>query len=315
MPRRVRKILTKVGDLPIVKLQLGRTPVQTVLLLILNLMSAWNFQKKQIELGYDEIYHNYLLITIDNDRDASSAFDGGGIVYKLDKAQRVQLVETKSSGDFVEIYEIPLTQNKVFTLNRLITTASNVDKHFYTYDAGNNNMCQTFVENIVDINGLTQNIVNETVRTALKPQDARALVATLGSRSDIVKRITDLGGALDKLVFDRTIKWKNPGEKEFVLYGHMHVKVPHDETNAIMDEVVPNTDDIVVFNGTTDAVLENEDELYQAVVALEVQDKKNQSRRNILFISGLTFGTVLLLSTLGIIAYCYYRRTTGLLDD
>ena len=305
MPRRVREILTKIGDFPIVKLQLGRTPVQAVLLLLLNLMSGWTFQKKQIELGYDEIYHNYLLVTIDNDQEK---------VYKLDKAQRVQLAQAKSSADFVETYDIPLIENKVLTLNRLITTASNVDKHFYTYDAGNNNMCQTFVENIVDINGLTHNIVNETVRIALKPQDARVLVSTLGSRSDIVKRITDLGGTLDKLVFDRAIKWKNPVSKEFVLYGHMHVKVAHDETNTIMDEIVPNTDDIVVFNGTTDAVLENEDELYQAVLALEVRDKKTESRRKILLIGGLVFGTVLLISAVATITYCYYRRRTGLFD-
>ena len=317
MPKRVRKILEKVGDMRVVKLQLGRTPVQAVLLLILNVMSGWSFNKKQLELGYDEIYHNYLLVTVEDENEFGaleplSASEDDTIhsnVYKLDKAHRVRLVESTSRADFVENYDIPLTPNKIFTLNRLITTASNVDKQFYTYDAGNNNMCQTFVENIVDINGLTPNIANETVRTALKPQDGRALVATLGSRSDIVKQITDLGGTLDTLVFDRRIKWKKPVEKQFALYGHMHVKIAHDAAEAVTaDEILPDTNDVVVLNGTTDVFLENEDELYSAVLALERQDQKSEWKTKILLIIGIIFGILLLSVTAAIAFYYYYRR-------
>lgn len=315
MPKRVRKILEEFGDIPIVKLQLGRTPVQAALVLILNLLSGWKFNKKQLELGYDEIYHNYLLVTIQDEKESDAletriVSDDDSIpsnVYKLDKAQRVRLADTKARADFVETYEIPLTSNKVFTLNRLITTASNIDKQFYTYDAGNNNMCQTFVENIIDINGLTSNIVNETVRTALKPQDARALVATLGSRSDIVKQITDFGGRLDAIVFDRKIKWKTPVDKQFALYGHMHVKVAHDAKEAAtVEEILPDTNDVVVFNGTTDVFIENEDELYSAVVALEARGQR--SKTDMLFIIGIILGILVLLGVIAAIGFYYYRR-------
>ena len=183
MPQKVRQILEKVGDNPVLKIQLGRTPVEAVLILLLNLVSLWKFTDKQLELGYDEIYHNYLLITIQNEKGPNvlqqmfgTAKDSiGSTVYKLEKAHRIRLMKPVFPIEFVDIYDIPLTSNKIFTLNRLITTASNIDKHFYTYDAGNNNMCQTFVENIVDINGLTSNIIDNTTRIALKPQDAKAL--------------------------------------------------------------------------------------------------------------------------------------------
>ncbi|CAF4310809.1 unnamed protein product, partial [Adineta steineri] len=94
MPMNIRKILEEVGDNPVIKIQLGRTPVEAILILFLNIVSLWKFNNKQLELGYDEIYHNYLLITIQNDKSPKvlqQIFGGekdtlGSMVYKLEKA-------------------------------------------------------------------------------------------------------------------------------------------------------------------------------------------------------------------------------------
>ena len=68
MPQQVRKMLEEFGDYPLIHLRLGRTPVEAVLILFLNLASSWKFADKKIELGYDEIYHNYLLVTLQNSK-------------------------------------------------------------------------------------------------------------------------------------------------------------------------------------------------------------------------------------------------------
>jgi hypothetical protein len=322
MPRKVRKILEQIGDNRVLKIQLGRTPVEAVFLLFLNLVSAWKFADKQLELGYDEIYHNYLLITIQNEVGPNVLQNVFGTaedtisstVYKLDKAHRVRLMKPVFPAEFVDVYNIPLTLNKTFTLNRLITTASNIDKHFYTYDAANNNMCQTFVENIVDINGLTSNIVDDTTRIALKPQDAKALVATLGSRSDIVKRITDLGGTLDKWVFDRKIKWKKPLIKEFALFGNMHVKIA-DDTGAVnnTDDLLQSSADTVAVNGMADTVIENVDDVFNAAVALE-DDDTNIERNKILLIVGIIL-LIVLIVTVAIIVFFLWRKRKSMFDS
>jgi hypothetical protein len=322
MPKRVRKILEQVGDNPVLKIQLGRTPVEAVLIFFLNLISKWKFNQKQLELGYDEIYHNYLLVTIQNEQGPNvlqsmiaTAQDAiSSTVYKLEKAHRVRLMEPKYPTEFVDIYEIPLTPNKTFTLNRLITTASNIDKHFYSYDAGDNNMCQTFVENIVDINGLTSNIIDETTRIALKPQDAKALVATLGSRSDIVKHITDLGGTLDKWIFDHKIKWKKPVDKEFALFGHMHVKVSNDAANDDTDELLRSTGDGVIVNGTTDIFVENGDEIFNAVVALEAEDKEKEGNRKIITIVGIILAILLFVGATIAIGFCLWQKRKSMFN-
>ncbi|CAF2648356.1 unnamed protein product [Rotaria sp. Silwood2] len=241
MPLRVRNLLEKVGNELILKIQLGRTPVQDLPLKILNFLSDSKFTNKQLELGYDEIYHNYLLITIKNSHvpDTLQHILGNvtqnvtpRTILKLEKAQRIALKRPTIPDELIDVYDIPLTPNKPLTLNRLISTASNVDKNFYKYDASENNMCQTFVENIIDINGLTPNIVDQATLNALKPIDAKALISTLGSRSHIVKMATDLGARLDKLVFDHKIKWKKPQPKEFTLLHYVNV-TDSESTNSI----------------------------------------------------------------------------------
>jgi hypothetical protein len=308
MPARVREILEKVGDKSVLKIQLGRTPVATVILLFLDFFSSWKFSTKQLELGYDQIYHNYLLITIHNEKGPhiiqnlieATKDTVGTTIFKLEKAHRVRLMQPVFPTEFVDVYDIPLTPDKKFTLNRLITTASNIDKHFYTYDAANNNMCQTFVENIVDINGLTRNINDETTRLALKPQDARALVATLGSRSEIVKYVTDFGGKLDKWVFESKIKWKKPLIKEFARFGNMHVKITQENTE---DMLLGSADGV----STDPPIVENVDELFNAVVALEEEENKIKPIKIILIIVGIS----LLVIAVALIVFFIWRKRKG----
>ncbi|CAF4091270.1 unnamed protein product [Rotaria sordida] len=245
MPLRVRNLLEKVGDELILKIQLGRTPIQGFPIKILDCLSHSKFTNKQLELGYDEIYHNYLLITIKNSHGpyvlqhmlgnvSQNAI--ASTVLKLEKTERIALKYPTILDELIDVYDIPLTSNKPLTLNQLISTASNVDKNFYRYDVGENNMCQTFVENIIDINGLMPNIVDQATFNALKPINAKALISTLGSRSNIVKIATDLSAKSDKLIYDHKIKWKKSQTKEFVLLSDANV-TDSESINAIYNVI------------------------------------------------------------------------------
>jgi hypothetical protein len=173
-------------------------------------------------------------------------------------------------------------------------------------------MCQTFVENIVDINGLTANIIDNTTRIALKPQDAKALIATLGSRSDIVKHVTDLGGKVDKWVFDHKIVWKKPMIKEFALVGNMHVKTVDDVADNNIDEILKSSADTVVINGMTDTIVENVDDVFNAAVALEEDDKKTKRNQMIITIVGIIV-FIILIGTAAVIIFFIWKRRKGLL--
>ncbi|CAF1669022.1 unnamed protein product [Rotaria magnacalcarata] len=245
MPVRVRRILEAVGHERILKIQLGRTPVQEFPLKLLDLLSDSKFTDKQLELGYDELYHNYLLITIENSRGPNvlqHLLEGVGrnttacTVFKLEKAQRIALKYPMLPDEVIDVYDIPLTPNKTLTLHQLISTASNADENFYKYDAGENNMCQTFVENIIDINGLMANIVDQATLDALKPIDSKALISTLGRRANFVKATTDLSAKLDEIVFDHKILRKKVSQKES---GQLHRSNSTDSTSidALRDAI------------------------------------------------------------------------------
>ncbi|CAF3085803.1 unnamed protein product [Rotaria sp. Silwood2] len=246
MPLRVRNILKKVGDEPILKIQLGRTPVQDHNVRMLNFLSHSKFTDKQLELGYDELYHNYLLITIKNTygpyilqnmlRDACQKTNASTML-KLEKRLRVCLTYRIRPEDLIDVYDIPLTPDKPLTLNRLISTASNVDNNFYRFDVGANNTCQTFIENIIYINGLMSNIVDQATLNALIPIDTKALISSLGSRSDIVKVATNLGAELENLVFDHKLKLKKSQPKDFALLGNANT-TDSESINAIYNAIV-----------------------------------------------------------------------------
>ncbi|CAF3723197.1 unnamed protein product [Rotaria sp. Silwood1] len=153
-------------------------------------------------------------------------------ILKLEKRLRISLKYRIIPDELIDVYDIPLTPNKPLTLNRLLSAALNVDKNFYRFDVGANNTCQTFVENIIDINGLLPNIIDQATLNALIPIDAKTLISSLGSRADIVEIATNLGAQLEKLVFDHKLTWKKSQPKEFVLMRNVNV-TDSESINAI----------------------------------------------------------------------------------
>ncbi|CAF1519983.1 unnamed protein product [Rotaria sordida] len=244
MPLKIRNLLKQVGDELILKIQLGRRPLKgkNLLCKMANYLTNSKFTDKQLELGYDEIYHSYLLITIENNhgfnvlqriiKNAPQTTTGRTVLV-LEKAMRIGLRYPIIPDEMIDLYDIPLTPNKPLTLNQLISTALHTGKDFFIYDAGENNMCQTFVEHVIECNGLMPNIVDQATLDALKSMDAKALISTLGSRSTIVKGATDLAASCHKLVFDNKIKLKNSKPKEFISLPNANI-IRSKSTNAIL---------------------------------------------------------------------------------
>ena len=125
MPRKVHEILKEVGDKPIFKISLGQVPVQAAMLFFLNLVSKGQFAKKIVELVYDEIYDNYVLITIQSDKTSSTVQNIIGLgkdsfvskVYKFDKAACVRLKKPTYPDEFEDIFDISFTPGKTLPLN------------------------------------------------------------------------------------------------------------------------------------------------------------------------------------------------------
>ena len=242
MPLFVRETLAEIGDEYIQLLQLGRTPIPAAIRKVGDFLSRNKFSETVLELGvsyskktkaclqsfsslflqYDELWHNYLLITIGTRIKYNAITQlvhnattiAPRSVYVLEKGPRVQL-QPAFPDQFALVYNIPLNSDDL-TVNNFMTRAVNQDKNFFTFDASDTNTCQSFVENILDSNNLTKNIVDQATLLALKPQNTTALVAALGSYKGMPKLITDLAGNLDKLINDKKIKWTPRKPKQIV---------------------------------------------------------------------------------------------------
>jgi hypothetical protein len=168
----------------ITKIQLGRKPIVPAVHTALDVMSLGQFSKKQKELDYDRVYHNYLLVTLDD-----------GKTYKLEKNETV-VEHTADPADFKnETWNIPL-QGKQLTMKNMVQTASaGNESRFYKYRGGTDN-CQQFTRDMVEKNGLLPSQAPH-----LDLQDAKQLTGTiLPGVNKVPDFVTDIASIADRAI-------------------------------------------------------------------------------------------------------------------
>ena len=141
-PPKVRAILEKVGNLPITKIVIDRTPVKQVLVELLNIISLGTFKKKLSETPYDKLFHLRLLITLNN-----------GSTVSLEKNEVINMDENPSISKDAELRTIQ-TIPQGLTINNLLEGGKQKqgDK-FYRYSAYDNN-CQDFIVALLTASGV-----------------------------------------------------------------------------------------------------------------------------------------------------------------
>jgi hypothetical protein len=177
---RLRKFLDGTGSQEVTKVEIARKPVVSFVTKALDVVSLGKFSKKKKELGYDDIYHNYLLVTLKD-----------GSTYKVEKNHQVESKKASKSDLQGERSNVPLKEGN--TLKQMMETASKGDNNFWRYDAQNSN-CQDFTREVLTRNGLKPD--NDPPR-----QDGQALIDTLPLKGTVPKLITDAAAYADKLVY------------------------------------------------------------------------------------------------------------------
>lgn len=186
-PPQMRALIQRVGSEPITSLTVSRTPIQSFVSNLLNVVSFGTYQKAVHDSSYDSMFHLALLI---NGR------------YILDKQAVVKLVDTMGAHGMqgglpsnAETQQVPLNQQ--VTISELIdkTKASMGAKRFSNYNARTEN-CQDFILAVLEANGL----LTDDLRTFIK-QDADAVFRKMPSLSEkIAGLFTDIGAVADVVV-------------------------------------------------------------------------------------------------------------------
>ena len=176
MPSNLEKFLETQEGKTVTKIQIGRIPIDSRVKKALDIMSVGNFSGKQKELGYDQIYHNYVLVTLSD-----------GKTYKLEKNETLQHFPAAKRDFQGQLFDVPLN-GKQLTLPEMFDNASEGNEaRFWRYRADSDN-CQKFTQDLIVKNGLLPDD-----QTPLNLQDAKQLTDSLPAVTHPVPNlITDM---------------------------------------------------------------------------------------------------------------------------
>ena len=187
MPKQVSDTLKKYGDFTVREVIVGRTKVQKVVQTLLNAMTLGNFNKEKQKYGYDDIYHLYAVLVLDN-----------GVKLITERNQRIVLTEDTNNRDNVS-EKISISTN--IKLSQLFQNAINADgDKIWRYDSLSNN-CQNFITSLLRNSGyLTEEantFINQKVDNLLDP-----------TTQNIAQKTTDMASIFENLIKGGAIKKK-----------------------------------------------------------------------------------------------------------
>lgn len=177
-PPVIRRALSDFGNQFIVRMRVCRTPIHGMVDRILNLISTGEYAKQKAKLRYDQIFHLFLVLELQN-----------GKVFRLEKNATVNFGTFHGTPSGLLV---PLTK-RITLAEFLNKPAEKIGAKFWQYDTVNN--CQYFVKTLLDVAGLNSLELNSYV-----VQDAKAIfstspqyvplftnaIANLGARADIL---------------------------------------------------------------------------------------------------------------------------------
>lgn len=179
--RNTRLALEEYGGALVNNIFLCRTPVQAFVSSALNLVSQGKFKEEAKKLGYDDMFHVYALLFLNN-----------GKVLVIEKNQTINVaLADESYYDPAKTYEIKV--EKIMSINDIMSnTQKYMGDKFFEYDGKNNN-CQVFLISMLRANGITS-----TGAEAFLKQDTEQIFNNIDNTvRDIARTTTDIGAMYD----------------------------------------------------------------------------------------------------------------------
>jgi hypothetical protein len=186
-PPKVRELIARVGDRPIVEMYVRRDAISAPINTALNLLTLGKWAEVRRRYHYDELFHLAIEVVV---RAASNTESEAR--YVVEKNQVINVAPPIPTKPTTEFLPVPLG-GRGFTINGLLNGAkSRMGPNFFIYDAYTNN-CQDFIMNIL----LSAGLANPTLTAFVKQPLEKALSEMPGYTSGITKAATNLGALAD----------------------------------------------------------------------------------------------------------------------
>lgn len=178
-PLSITNLLKTYGNNQILIIDICRQPITPAIKLIINFATHGDIERVVREYGYDNVFHLYCIITLDN-----------GDTIRLDKNQRVH-IDINSTTINPEAVCKSIKLPYPTTLTEFITKGEKLGNQvgsFYRY-SGHDNNCQKFIRVLLNASGVYS-------LDSFIMQDAGALVKS-GFLRNLGQAITDTAALID----------------------------------------------------------------------------------------------------------------------
>jgi hypothetical protein len=183
---KVRKILEKVGGDIIASIEIGRTPVPSLLTNALNIISFGEFQKKFGAMPYDKLWHLFMIIRTTK-----------GERVMFEKNEVINSVLRYKIPPNTELKKVDGIHQNVSINDFLLKGLQRQGKSkFFTYSASHNN-CQDWIVNLLQANYIGGDIIS------FVKQDTKVLFEGLPHLRKIANTVTDAAAIGDRVLQGR----------------------------------------------------------------------------------------------------------------
>jgi hypothetical protein len=185
MPLSSKTVLEENKNKQVKQVEIRREPVVSMVQKFLNVISLGRYEMMKQSLGYDDVFHLYMLVSVD---------DGKQIL--VEKNERINVTDKYQKAENFEnkiITDVPSN----LTFGTMMSKAEQrMGAHrFYQYNAFDNN-CQDFLLGILGANDMLKQDVQDFIK-----QDAQQLASSLPSKFPIFSQfITDTAGKVSEAV-------------------------------------------------------------------------------------------------------------------
>jgi len=177
IPKQLNDIIKATENNNITAIYVCRKPIVSFIKSLLNIFSFGMLNRTMEKLGYDKLFHLYLVFKLDN-----------GKLYRIEKNQRINAYEIEKLDDEATCMPVKLrvSQNLQNFFDKIVSR--NIPNIFH-YNGFRDN-CQKFVKDCLVSNGLYNQTLNKFVM-----QDVKDLAP--GFVKDLAEGITDIAGLGD----------------------------------------------------------------------------------------------------------------------
>lgn len=144
-PPAERTLIDKYGNMPIKSICLYREPLEKSVNTLTNALSAGQMGQLKKKYGFDEMYHLYMVITVQESQDIFPSI-------LIEKNEVINIHEYPNVNPNAQKLELYLSPKFNYTFKQFLDNGQRVmGSRYFTYDPFDNN-CQVFISSLISAN-------------------------------------------------------------------------------------------------------------------------------------------------------------------